>query len=91
MPLWVDPDVHCAECRRFDSFVVVKGPTADDAPEDNWRWLALLILAAGMSHSLVPEQGGLIEQVNSSTVQGADLGDPGGTTMTLTSKPLQPY
>lgn len=29
MPLWVDPDVHGAECRRFDSFVV-KGATADD-------------------------------------------------------------
>ncbi|MGO9155436.1 hypothetical protein [Mycobacterium sp.] len=28
-PLWVDPDVHVAECRRFDSFVV-EGPTADD-------------------------------------------------------------
>jgi hypothetical protein len=29
MPLWVDPAVHRAECRRFDSYVV-KGPTADD-------------------------------------------------------------
>jgi hypothetical protein len=29
MPLWVDPAVHLAECRRFDSYVV-KCPTADD-------------------------------------------------------------
>jgi hypothetical protein len=29
MPLWVDPAVHRAECRRFDSYVM-KGSTADD-------------------------------------------------------------
>ena len=29
MPLWVDPGVHGAECRRFDSYVV-KGPTTVD-------------------------------------------------------------
>src|ERR1700752_1943217 len=29
MPLWVDPGVPGAECRRFDSYVV-KGPTTVD-------------------------------------------------------------
>jgi hypothetical protein len=29
MALWVDPEVHVAECRRFDSYVV-KGPGPDD-------------------------------------------------------------
>jgi hypothetical protein len=29
MPLCVDPAIHRAECRRFDSYVL-KGPTADD-------------------------------------------------------------
>ncbi|WP_231108100.1 hypothetical protein [Mycobacterium avium] len=29
MPLWVDPDVHVAECQRFDSYVV-EGPKAED-------------------------------------------------------------
>jgi hypothetical protein len=29
VPLWVDPVVHAAECRRFDSYVV-KGPGAGD-------------------------------------------------------------